>query len=149
MEYDELIEFQKIFASIDISDPLELRPWFEDYPELSISERSKIAGRSKATIKKWERKARVNLIMVVELDNQVVASTKRPPLYTPPSKPLPNINIPKDWDKNPKWVLNQHRDGISKRQLGFLLNCSRHKIRRLIIEAERPPIPQSILNSIA
>ena len=147
MDHDELIEFQKIFDSVDTSDPLKLRQWFEEYPELTLHEHCQIAGRTKATIKKWIRKARVNPIIITEIDGSIITSTRRRPLYIPDSKPLPNINIPDDWDTKPEWLLKCNEElGISKRQLSKLLNCSRHKIGRLINKTKEPPIPQSIVD---
>jgi len=148
MEPEELLEFQKIFASINTSDPGELRCWFLSYPELTLAEHSQITGYAKSTITTWRHKAGVFGSRFVELDDCVLGCKTKPPNHRTPCKSLPDIEVPPDWRQKPKWVAACHRElGISKRQLGFLLGCSRNKITKLINRAENP-IPQEILDFI-
>jgi hypothetical protein len=147
MEPIELTEFQKIFASIDTSNPRELRRWFQSYPELTVTEHSQISGRTKSTIRTWKHKAKVSDLKIVELDDRVLSCKIKPPIHKMPHKLPPDIEIPPDWRRKPKWVAECYKSGISKRQLGFLLKCSRNKITKLIRMAENP-IPQEILDFI-
>ena len=146
METIELIEFQKIFASIDTSNPRELKRWFQSYPELTLIEHSQITGLAKSTIRTWKHRARLNDIRFVELDDRVLWHKTKPPIYKMPRKPLPNIEVPPNWEQKPKWIAECHKK-FSIRQLGFLLNCSRDKITRLLNQAE-DYIPQEILDFI-
>lgn len=147
MDPIELQEFRKIFASVDTSDPHQLREWFESYPELITSEHCEISGKSKITVRRWKKKCGVNPVIYVEMDQEILLSHTQPPEHKPDPKPLPDIQVPENWDKYPQWILEQEEKRISHRQLSTIIGCSRFKIASISRWANQyRPIPQSIID---
>jgi len=147
MESDELKELQNIFASsVDVQDPMSIRRWFEEYPELTVREQMAIAGRSLSTIRRWRQKCQVKRVLYAEFDDGIAIHKYITPDFRLPKKPLPDIEIPKDW--GPEWIAEQYQNGLNKRQLSALLGCSRSTITRAIRRAEDKVIPPEIIDLI-
>ncbi len=154
MEPEELLEFQEMFASVDTSDPLSIRNWFESYPELTADEQYQITGRTKNGIARLKRKAGVARVTFIELEDRIyVRKSKFTNLPTKPpqqpKKPLPDIDIPEDWATNPEWIHHCLCElKISKNQLMILLGCGPTKIKNLLIKYADPGLPQDIMDFI-
>jgi hypothetical protein len=104
-----------------------------------------VSNRGLDTIKRWEHRAKVNRVIYAELCDGVIVQEFKVPVVEQEKKPLPDIKIPDNYDA--KWVADCYKSGISKRQLSFMLKCSRAKITRLLKKAEYT-IPQEIINII-
>jgi hypothetical protein len=154
MEPEELLEFQKIFASVDTSDPLSLRDWFESYPDLTPSEQRQVINRTKRGVARLKHMAKVTGITFVELDNCIRIKERKftnlPDPWPPrPKKPLPDIDIPDDWAARPEWVHHCVYDlKITRNQLTVLLGCSFTKIKNLLAKHADTGLPQDVINFI-
>ena len=147
MDPEELNEFQEIFASVDISDPIELRQWFNEYPELTMQEQCEITRRSAFTIRKWRRRAGLRETFLVELDDRYIVSIRKAPDYRCPPDKMPKIDVPTDWYNNRGWIIECLDNlGISKKKLSRIIGCQPRKVSKAYIKAKNyTPPPQSLL----
>ena len=128
MDSEELEEFQLLFKSVDTSDAIQLRKWFEDYPELMFQEHCLIMGMSEATVTRYKHKAGVNPVYVVELDDGCHVNQPRKPIAKPKTKKI-NITAPEDWDTR-EWLEEQYvRNKIGAPTLAKIIGCSKYKVQ--------------------
>lgn len=142
MESEELKELKDEFAKcIDVPGIVNLRKWFNKYPELSIIEMIEISGKSKTTIRTWRRRAGMLPRLYTESNGRILTHKPKP---TVQCKPLPKLNVPDDWENNPDWMREQVKNGISKYALARILHCSEPKINRILNTYYEPTPPEVI-----
>ena len=147
MDKEELKEFQQIFDSVDISDPINLRIWFESYPELAPSEHCEIAERSPYTIRKWRRRAGLKEVFLAELPDRCIVDIRKPPIHKCLPDKLPKLDVPLNWESNRNWILDVIDNlGVSRRKLSMLIRCHPRKIIKAYARAKSyTPPPASLL----
>jgi hypothetical protein len=134
MDPEELEEFQLLFRSVDISDPIQLRKWFEDYPELMFQEHCLIIGKSEATVTRYKHKACVNPVYVVELSDGCHVSRPRSPTAKPKMRKI-DLVPPEDWDSR-EWLEEQYvKNKIGAPTLAKAIGCSKYRVQMALAKA--------------
>jgi hypothetical protein len=136
MDREETLELQAEFNQLNRRDKQVMRKWFEDYPELTISEHAIVMDRTEAQVKDLRGSLKLTTTRVIELGDRLVRLDRQQHKKEIPKAPKTGTD---------SWVIDQIiNKGETIKTVAAALKKSRFQIRGILKSYDKYSYEQTV-----